>query len=90
MRWLGKILRWIIFPWGTSFKKPRDILTHKIVSAMLEPSEFRDRLTQYCFVAKAEHEPMRKLENALARIQKIEPILKKFDSERNFKYTVTY
>lgn len=76
-RWIGKILHSVIFPWGNAYRKPSDQLTHRIVSCMLEPSQLRERLTRYCFVSKKEGEPMRRLENALAMVQEIDPIWKK-------------
>jgi acyl-CoA dehydrogenase len=78
IRWLGKVFRSIIFPWGTAYQKPNDDLSHRIVTTMLEPSEFRDRLTQYCFIAQDSDDPMRRLENTLAKVKLIDPIWKKF------------
>ncbi len=54
--WLGKILRWILFPWGTSYRKPKDDLSHRLVDPMLEPSDLRERLTRYCYIASDPHE----------------------------------
>src|SRR5262249_45576313 len=31
IRWLGKVLHWVIFPLGRSYRKPNDSLYHKIV-----------------------------------------------------------
>lgn len=78
MKWLGKILQWIIFPWGVAYQKPKDELSHKIVNAMLTPSDFRDRLTQYCYLGKEENNPLKRIEKALSQIQQIDPITKKF------------
>lgn len=79
-RWLGKILHWIIFPLGRSYRKPKDSLYHKIVRFMLEPSEFRDRLTKYCYIGNDENDPMVRMEKALQQMINVEPVLKKFQS----------
>lgn len=80
MRWLGKVLRVIIFPWGAAYHKPTDNLSHKIVSTMVEPSAFRDRLTQYCYIAKDDTDAMRRMENALLKAKEVDPVFKKFQT----------
>lgn len=77
--WLGKVLRALIFPWGTAYHKPKDQLTHQMVKSMLEPSELRDRLTRYCYIGN-DNEPLRRLENAFIKVQSIDPIWKKFQT----------
>jgi acyl-CoA dehydrogenase len=78
IRWLGKFFRWVIFPWGTAYKKPRDSLYHKIVSQMSTPSEFRNRITQYCFVDKKTDDSMHRIDLALTKIDAIDPIWRKY------------
>lgn len=78
IKWLGKLFRAIIFPWGTAYRKPDDNLTHMIVSKMINPSEFRDRLTKNCFVSNNNNDAMRCIENALLQVDSIAPIWKKF------------
>lgn len=78
IKWLGKILRWIIFPYGTSFYKPSDDLHHKIVGPMLNPSEFRDRLTDFCYISKDPNDPVRRLDVVLEEREGIEPLWIKF------------
>lgn len=80
MKWLGKVLHWLIFPFGNSYRKPNDHLYHKIVASMLTPSEFRDRITQYCFISDEQHDPFRRLEIALEQLVEIEPLWKKFQT----------
>lgn len=77
---LGGFLHWLIFPYGVAYKKPKDKLSHQIVNAMLTPSAFRDRLTQYCFVSKKEQEMTYKLEKAFSQVEVIEPFSKKLQS----------
>lgn len=80
IRWLGKVLRAVIFPWGTAYKKPCDNLFHKVVGQMLEPSDFRDRLTQYCYLGKDSEDPGMRIDEALTQMIEIDPIWKKFQS----------
>ncbi len=76
-RWLGKIFRFIIFPFGAAYSKPQDSLSHRIVSAMIIPSEIRERITQACFIDKNHRDNMRRIEIAFAKINGIDPLLKK-------------
>lgn len=78
IKWVGKVLRFVIFPFGRSYKKPSDSLCHKVVKTMLVPSEFRDRLTQYCFIGPDENFATFRLEDALGKIIEVDPLLKKF------------
>jgi acyl-CoA dehydrogenase len=78
IRWLGKLFRWIIFPYGTAYQKPRDSLYHKIVAQMISPSAIRERITQYCFIDKSPEDSMRRIEELLAQVDVIEPTLKKY------------
>lgn len=80
IRWLGKVLRAIIFPWGTAYRKPQDGLYHKVVNSMLQPSDFRNRLTQGLYIGDTERDPAFRLEQAFAQVNQIDPIWKKFQS----------
>lgn len=75
---LGKILRFLIFPFGTAYRYPNDRLNHKIVNAMLEPNPLRDRLTCYFYKSNKSDDPINRIDSALEKVSHIEPILKKF------------
>ena len=75
--WMGKLLHWLIFPLGRSYRKPKDNLTNKIVSQMLSPSEFRDRISEFCFVSKKENDSGCRIEKAFASVANAEILLKK-------------
>lgn len=77
-RFLGSVLRAMIFPWGSAYRKPSDALSHAIVKAMISPSELRDRLTPYFYLSKKENDPTKRMEWALAQIDHVEPLAKKF------------
>lgn len=74
---LGKFLRWMIFPFGTAYKRPKDKLHNRIVETMLAPSELRDRITRYCFLSKQRDELTHRLDKALSQIDNIDPLQKK-------------
>lgn len=75
--WLGKLFGWIIFPFGNAYFHPNDKLHKSIVTAMLTPSDFRDRITQYCYVSNETDDLSSRLEKALAQLATVEPAQKK-------------
>ena len=79
-KWLGSIMRRIIFPWGLSYKKPRDKLTEAIAKHMLKPSALRDRLTKLCYLGDKPTDPCRRMEIAFANALAAEPIMKKINT----------
>jgi len=64
-RILGFILRVSIFPWGKSFRAPRDYLGHQIARLLLEISPTRERLTSNVFILRHEEDPVGRLELAM-------------------------
>lgn len=76
-RWVGKVLGWIIFPFGRAYASPRDLSSKKIVMPMLETGEMRDRLTRHCYVGKDQTELSYRLDQALSQVSTIDPIIKK-------------
>lgn len=78
-KWVGKLLGWIVFPFGTAYKHPRDRLHHKIVDPMLSPSEFRDRMTTNCFISHDENNLLNRMDKALQLLPNVEPLIKKLN-----------
>ena len=76
-RLVGKLLKWIIFPFGRAYHGPSDKLSKNIVMPMLEPTEIRSRLTQYCYIGKQETDLSFRLEKALSQVEKVDPVWKK-------------
>ncbi len=77
---VGKCLRWFIFPFGTAYRRPKDSLTHKLVVTMTEPSEFRDRLTQYFYISNNPEDAGSRLEAALIMSVQVDATWKKFQN----------
>lgn len=73
---VGKVLHWVIFPWGRSYKKPSDATCKKIVQSMITPSAIRDRLTQYCYKGKND-DLTAQLDLGLNEVGEIDPLVKK-------------
>src|SRR3990167_225669 len=77
IKWLGIILKWIIFPYGRAYQGPSDELYKNIVAPMLTLSELRDRLTRYCYISKENNDLGYRLDKALMTVADIDLIWKK-------------
>jgi acyl-CoA dehydrogenase len=75
--WIGKLLRFIVFPFGQAYAAPSDKLHKKIVTSMLEPSALRDRLTQYCFTSQESSDIGNRLNQVLTQMDSVDPLWKK-------------
>jgi len=65
-RFMAKILKWIIFPYGKRFNPPSDQLGHDVASILLNPSASRERLTSGVFVPESDDQQVARLEEAFA------------------------
>lgn len=76
-RWLGRVLKWIIFPWGCRYRKPSDKTEHALARLMLAPSPLRSRLTQHCFVPDDPNDMLGRMESAFIQQVACAHIIKK-------------
>jgi len=79
LRWIGKLFRFILFPYGKTFGLPNDKLEHQLAVSMMQPSAFRDRLTQHCYLSHENDNPMAHLDNTLLQFWQAEAIIAKVD-----------
>lgn len=68
------LLRFLIFPLGRPFTGPDDQLDRRVAAVLLKPSGVRDRLTDGLHIPVESSEPLRRLEDALARVIAAEPL----------------
>lgn len=74
---VGWMLRFLVFPLGKVYHSPSDKIEHKIAEHMQEISEFRDRLTSFCYIGKEPDDALGRLECAMQKLSLAEPIEKK-------------
>ncbi|RRQ20571.1 acyl-CoA dehydrogenase [Thiohalobacter thiocyanaticus] len=74
-RWLGRLLRFWVFPLGRSFAPPPDALCDRVVELLLQPGPARDRLTRGLFIPDGTGDALGRLEDALAKGVRAEPVL---------------
>ncbi|WP_177419911.1 acyl-CoA dehydrogenase domain-containing protein [endosymbiont of Lamellibrachia barhami] len=73
---LAWIVRLLTFPTGLPYHKPSDRLDHAVAGAILQPGEARARLTAGIFLSSDLHEPVARLDQALAAAVASSPIEK--------------
>lgn len=73
---VGRLLRFTLFPFGNTYKPPADALTHRTAAIILRWGAARERLTEGVFVPVGENEPLAQLEDALEKATAAQPILK--------------
>ncbi len=91
---LAKLMRFIIFPFGCSYKKPSDKLAHRLAQHMMSPSALRDRLSNLVYQGQANPEDtIGRLENAYkliiateAAYQELQKAIKNGVIDRNLAY----
>ncbi len=90
-RFVGLMLRAVVFPLGRRYRTPNDQLTQKCASLLLTPSEARDRLTACAFVSDDPLDVTGSLEHALATAVAAEGAERKLRASREQKpYHTSY
>ena len=82
---VGLLLRWTMFPLGMSLRQPNDSLGHRVGALLLKPGEVRDRLTKGMFITENPEDITGKLEDALVKVIKAEPIEKRIRAQKEVK-----
>ena len=76
-RFLGGVMRVLIFPGGRAYSAPSDRLGRKLADAVLNPTEVRDRLCRFVYRTLEPGNPLGLLQEALVMSQTAEPIEKR-------------
>ncbi|ERB65369.1 acyl-CoA dehydrogenase [Vibrio coralliilyticus OCN008] len=76
-KWLGKVLRVMILPFGRVRKAPSDKVDSQVAQILQTPSATRDRLGRNQYFQASEFNAAGKIEEALHIILEAEPVFKK-------------
>ncbi|MCD6055237.1 MAG: acyl-CoA dehydrogenase [Gammaproteobacteria bacterium] len=76
-RFIGILLKWIVFPMGRRYKKPSDLLEQQLAQLLLSPSDLRNRLTSLCFIPDDSNDRLGRLEIAFNRHIACMPLIQK-------------
>ncbi len=85
VKWLGVLVRIILFPLGQSLRQPNDYLSHRVAALLIKPGEARDRLTQGIFISDDKNDITGCLEDALVKVIAAEPIERRLRANRQEK-----
>ncbi len=75
--WLGKLLRFVILPYGRVRQLPSDHLDHKVAALLQTPNASRSRIGRNQYLLPTGSNPAGKLEYALETILKAEPLFQR-------------
>jgi acyl-CoA dehydrogenase len=81
IKWLGLLLRPLIFPLGLSLRPPNDMLCHRVASLLIRPGEARDRLTAGIYLNDDPEDITGRLEDALVKVIAAEPLERRLRHE---------
>jgi len=74
-RWLGRILKWTLFPYGRSYRAPTDKLVQRAGNVILRWGGARDRLTDGLFLPAIASDALAQLESALEKTTAAQPVI---------------
>ncbi|MBM7457077.1 acyl-CoA dehydrogenase [Oceanisphaera litoralis] len=74
---LGKVLKVLLMPWGTPFKRPSDKLDHRVARALQTPGPARECIGAGLYLAAEEGNPLGMLEQAFVDVLAAEPVFDK-------------
>ena len=81
IRWLGTLMRLLVFPRGLTYSAPGDRLGRQVVELVMSPSEARDRLTHGIYRTVEPGNPLGLLQEALVLSLSAEPLEKRLRVE---------
>lgn len=76
------LLKFLIFPLGQRFVKPKDKLNHKIAQLLMSPSETRQRLSNGAFLSPVKENILAEVQDALIKTIAAEPVEKLIKSAK--------
>ncbi len=79
--WLAGILRWLVFPWGRSYRSPNDQLSFSVAQLMQKSGNVRDKITQYCYIGDSQEDSVGRVEMAFKQWEKVKSLWGKMHAD---------
>ncbi|WNO60668.1 acyl-CoA dehydrogenase [Rheinheimera sp. MMS21-TC3] len=76
-RFVARLLKTLIFPFGIGYKMPKDQVAVDICNALAKPGVLRDRLTHLCYIGESEQDATGLMERAFIAMYQAQPLMKK-------------
>ncbi|MFA5958975.1 MAG: acyl-CoA dehydrogenase [Tatlockia sp.] len=83
---LGFLLRLAAFPCGQTMSYPKDKLDHQLAQLMMKNNHYRERMMQLVYLSGDATQPIDRMEDALQRIIKSDPLYQKIGSLKRYKF----
>ena len=77
-RWMGRVLSFLVFPWGNRYDRPADDYAQQIAESMMEPGVLRERHTFLSYWQDDENDVTGHMELAFLHMHENEAVFKKF------------
>lgn len=71
---LGKLMKFVLFPYGKPFKKPSDNLEFKIAQSLLTNSTIREEFRKLCYIPEEYNDPVGRMEVAFKSFLAASPV----------------
>jgi acyl-CoA dehydrogenase len=78
VRWLGRLMAFLIFPIGRRERAPSDRLGRRLCTQLLAPSDTRDRLCEGVYRGATANNPVGQMDEVLPLVIQAEPVERKF------------
>lgn len=76
-RWMGRVLSFLVFPWGNRYDRPADDYAQQIAESMMEPGVLRERHTFLSYWQEDENDVTGHMELAFLHMHENEAVFKK-------------
>ena len=77
VKYVGGLLKTLVFPLGNRYQAPSDDLTVRLAEAMMTPGVQRDRMTTLCYIGESEDDNVGLMERAFEAMYAIKPLERK-------------
>ncbi|MDT8386788.1 MAG: acyl-CoA dehydrogenase [Thiogranum sp.] len=74
-RLAGRILKWTLFPWGSNYRAPSDLLLQRCARVILRYGSARERLTDGVFISHGGGDALAQIEEAFEKETAAAPII---------------
>ena len=86
-RFIGHLIRFILFPFGQTMRYPSDKLDHELAKTMAGNNDYRDKIKQSVYLSGDPKQPVDRMEEALELIIQHELLTDKVHDLKRYKFS---
>lgn len=87
-RLLGKIMKWVMFPFGQTFSLPTDRQDRKLSQLMMTNNTYRNLLKKWLFLSKNKTRSLERVEDAFQQVLAHEALYQRIKDLKRYPYGV--